>query len=207
MTKAEIISSILKKLDELTPFDGALVISANNDLSNPIKSYIEEFLPDACDRVLKAAPYKSLPLDAIPDSGIKANVNGVLPIELPDTFIRVGMVDFKSWERPVFNTITVDSPEYILQKNKYTRGGNSKPVVVLLQKSNKKYLECYTVTAGEENLPHELTYVSKKAPENMPDVFEPALTWLVASDVLKVLEKFKEAEVAFNSYTGAILNI
>jgi len=207
MTRDDIKESIFKKLDELTPLNGELILSIQNELSNPIEEYINEFLQDGCDRTLRAAPYHVLPLTPIPPTGIKAIINGVLLIELPDSALRIGLVDFKSWERPVMHTITVDHPNYIIQKNKFTRGGNSKPVVVWLQKAGKKYIECYTVTAGEQDQNPELTCVVSKLPEDMPEVLIPALTWLVASDVLKVIEKQKESELAFSSYTTSLLNL
>lgn len=207
MTLDAIVTLTLAKLDELTPQNGALVISTNNDLLNPYKRYINEFLPDCCDRTLKAAPYHTLPLTTIPDTSIKDNTDGVLLIELPDTFLRIGLVDFKSWERPVMSTITIDNPNYSLQKNKYTRGGNAKPIVILKQAAGKKYLECYSVNAGEEGQPHEATCVIKTTPEGMPDVLIPALTWLVGSEVLKAIEKSKEAELFFTSFTSSLINL
>ena len=51
---------------------------------------------------------------------------GLLPI--PDDYIRLHTFKMSTWERPVHRTTSIDNPDYILQLNPFTRGGNSKPV-------------------------------------------------------------------------------
>jgi len=177
-----------------------LVISTGNELLNPIKGYIDQFLPDCCDRLLRSAPYHTLPLTTIPESDILGLIDGVLTIRLTANFIRIGVIQFKSWKRPVMSTITIEDPRYILQKNEYTRGGNSKPVVVLKQAAGYKVLECYTVTSGEQSQSPELTYVAKKTPEEIPDILIPALSYLVASEVFQAIEKKDLSEKALTSF-------
>lgn len=144
MTKTEIIRKIKAKMEEITPFDDGLMVLDPG--VKPIESYIDEMLQPALDRLLMICPLHLTKETALPYTGLTTRTDnnkliGLLPI--PDDFIRIHTFKMNTWERPVHRTTSTENPEYILQLNPYTRGGNSKPVIV-----KKEKLEIYTYSTG-----------------------------------------------------------
>ncbi|GHT42199.1 hypothetical protein AGMMS49965_13250 [Bacteroidia bacterium] len=152
MTVADAIRQVKIRMQELTPFgewlaktnpaaggdpipvtNGLLVLRPTRD-EKPIESYIRECLPDAFKIIVDSVPEHLVPISSMeptltPDyTGAKT---GTIKIPFFNPFYKLKFLQLSDWERPVTEAITMDSPEYKLQFNEWTRGGISRPVVAI----------------------------------------------------------------------------
>jgi hypothetical protein len=148
MDRGDIITRIMALMDEFTPYDEGLLAS---ELSKPISAYIDEILNDAATELLRTAPLYLLP-QTVANYTI-STTDGIATVlfdqETSDVYIRLAFLKFLEWKRPLFMTISMDNPVYVMQLNTYTRGGLTKPVAVefIDQLTNRVKLDCYTVTS------------------------------------------------------------
>jgi hypothetical protein len=200
MTRENFISQVKAKMDELTPFNEGLVISDGMN-TNPVFSHIDGLVNECVYEVIISSPVHIFPtknaVTAVADVTISDNVGKVV---LPTDFAKMASVEFTEWERPVLTVITDQDPKYLLQKNKYTRAGASKPVVVLRTIDDKRIIECYTLISAEGA---KVKYVAKLTIEQMPEIILPALMWYVASKVYASMEDPKNSESAFKNYISS----
>lgn len=109
-------------------------------------------LLDAAQQVHMSAPAGMVdgePLGVSP----QRNQDGSGQVVLPEDFMRLVIFQMRGWKRPVTVPIGDDHPDYILQKNRYVRGGPDKPVCALtVGKDGRKVLEYYSVPDGEEHV-------------------------------------------------------
>jgi len=182
MTRDEIINRVKVEMDELTPFDGGLIVSAGNEMSKPIDAYIEEILDDCAEDLILMAPIHLLSLKSF--SGTISVAGGVASITIPSDFLALGYIKFPEWERQVNTTIKETDPLYLRQMNQYTRAGISKPVVAI--RSGK--LECYSITS-EDGTGIDFKYKAKVVAEQLPDRLMMALVYLTAAKMFKIFER------------------
>lgn len=202
MTRDEIISAVKSKIDELTPFDGglALITSSGNTNLNPVEVYIEQFLDESAKETLLEAPAITLPTTAFPNVTYSLSESKAM-LKVEDDYLRVGMIKFSSWERPVFNATYPGDPIYNRQFNKWTRGGKAKPRAVYVNEGGVGYLVCYGVESETGN---EASYVATAVAEDMPNALLEAMQWHNASLVLQVFGKEKISQMAYGRYTKAL---
>ena len=202
MTRPELSDIVKSKIDELTPFDGGLVLitAPGNTDNNPIKTYIDQFLDESAKETLLEAPSHVLPLTSF--TGIVYDLpNSKATIPLPLTYLRVGYIKFSSWTRPVYNALYPGDPEYIKQFNRWLRGSKARPTATWLSEAGVAKLICYGVTANTGN---EAYCVLETLAENMPDKLTESLTWHCASLVLQVFEKEKASGLAYQRYSKSL---
>jgi hypothetical protein len=202
MDRKTIIQKVVIKLDEVAPFGEGLVVSATNIDTKPIEKYVDEMLDESTNELLLTLPTHLLPNSKMTISDQITITDNIASIKLPADYLRLGYVNFPSWERPVKQTITESSPTYSLQKNEYTRGGLAKPVVVIKKDATlKKVLECYTVTDDNTNTTGgEVVYVKLTTPDNLPDNLIPALIMLCATKVLNIIGQVQLSQVVKADY-------
>lgn len=207
MTRSEIIHNVLVKLDEITPFDDLSITGGADNLANPVRATVEALLDDCASQVQQDAPpsmcavfdFKSTITQEITD----ATVDGVMTVPLSADFIKLGMLDLTCWNRPISRTYPAEHPIYLIQKNKYTRGGLSRPVGIIVKTPTAFNLECYTVTkpTSVEGFVKTATYIKRIAIELLPDGLLDAATWLCVArtkeaigqaDYPKVLEEYTQ---------------
>lgn len=207
-TRAEIITKIVVKMDELTPIGTGLIISNGNTAVLPVKDYAESILNETFREHLRNCPFhKVLPACIATYASVTCTTPGTTTIILtkPADYIKNHLIKFIAWKRAVTKTITPDNPLYKLQGNDYTKGGQSKPVVVEFN----DYLEATTAAAitGTGTVTSYVKYIAPEAitvgavyAEETVDM----LSWLAASKILALMgdEKYK---LAYESY-GKILN-
>lgn len=128
---------------------------------------------EAVDRVHMAAPYYLLEqghninvdIEDEDDSDADGDTDEVVsyapgihwaPLEcgwilLPDDFLRLVVFQMSDWERPVYEVITPDSPEYKKQRSrvKALRGTSQRPVCALVVRPEGKALEFYSCKSNE----------------------------------------------------------
>ena len=148
MTREEYIEAVKVKLEEVSPFDEPnSFIAADNEPDykevKPIISYIEKTLDEAAHNCLQALPLTLLHADIVhsePTLTIADDGVATFTIQPNTRFVRFRHPDLR---RDITAFITSEDPIYLLQQNKYTRGGQSKPIAVVSSDEGK--MEIYTL--------------------------------------------------------------
>ena len=201
-TRAEITAIVKQKIDELTPFDGglALITTTGNLANNPVDFYIERFLDESAKETLLEAPFHVLPLTSFSNIVFDLALKKAT-INIPTTYLRVGIIKFSSWERPVFRATYPGDPDYNKQFNVYLRAGKSRPRAIWINNNLTNELICYGV---ESNTGYDARYVNITMAENMPTKLIEPLTWHCAFQVLEVFDKDKLSQTAYARYSKAL---
>ena len=131
MTRIELINTVKARLDELLPFDKKSVVYSQNDLLQPIDAIIDSQLDSATTELLLRAPLHLLKSKSHTLDSLTISPDNIGYINMPSDFLRIALVWLREWERPATVAISKQHPKYAHQRNTYTRGRSSKPVVVL----------------------------------------------------------------------------
>ena len=128
MTREEIKTRVLAKLDEIETMTGAS--------QSPSDALIDALMDESALNMLRNAPIHLIPptkvnVSALNFVHVKDTANGTGYIALPNDFLRLYSFKMDTWERPAFDYISVSNPEYFKQKIRNLRGGVSKPVVAV----------------------------------------------------------------------------
>jgi hypothetical protein len=201
-TRTELTAIVKSKIDELTPFDGglALITATGNVANNPIEIYIEQFLDESAKETLLEAPIHVLPLTAFTGIVFDLTIKKAT-IPIPITYLRVGIIKFSSWARPVYRALYPGDPGYENQFNPYLRAGKAKPKAIWINESGSAELICYGV---ESNTGYDARYVAETLAENMPSKLVEPMTWHCAFQVLQVFDKDKLSQVAYMRYSKSL---
>lgn len=148
MTREEYIEAVKVKLEEVSPFDepnSFIAAAGDPDYKEvkPIVSYIEKTLDEAVHNCLQALPLTLLHADIVsskPKLTIADDGVATFAIQPNTRFVRFRHPDLR---RDITAFITSEDPIYLLQQNKYTRGGLSKPIAVV--SNNEGRMEIYTL--------------------------------------------------------------
>lgn len=225
MNRESVKRLVKAKLEEFSPFEEPeqLLAVANNDVK-PVDSYIEETIDGAFDKVLLAVPltairetkidfvrdvsHGSFSVSSLPDDPQV----GVMPV--PKDFLRLYSLRASCWQREVNSPIDTQSHFYILQRNKHTRGGHVKPIVVM---NNGKF-ELYSIKDPSAVI-RVFVYVPKTKRKGMKaddgttytegeQTFEDSLVdFLVlqcATDILNIFEQYDKANTLKNELNELI---
>jgi hypothetical protein len=218
MDRSAIITRIKIKMDEFTP--------VNEDITHPLDSYIQPTVNQAALELLKNTPlaklapedvalYKKDSKGAVTGS-ILAFYDGIYRIDFPTDVIRVSHVRFPQWERSVYTFQNPVSPEAKMQDVRATRGGLSKPVVVLDRGNyngvGKIVGYCYTHPELKKNEGSEAFFseptikvITKKLPEELDDMLIEPLVLLSASKVFSSIQSHDIAKVLYEQYANNIM--
>lgn len=128
--RAELISKVLTKLDEITVFE--------EEQEVPIVDMADQLLNESAINMLLNAPVHMLPSVKINPTSTTLNhfkdlENGWGYVGLPSNYLRLYRFKMAAWNRSVTEAISVHNPKYKLQHNKHTRGGIAKPVAAINQ--------------------------------------------------------------------------
>lgn len=189
MNRQAIIERVKIKLDELTP--------VSEGLDHPIDKYIDPCLDDAARRIIDTLPIELFRIDDY--SSAPGFSEPCYTIPLTDDVARVVSVYLSDWIHPVSKIIDENSMEALWQKNPITRGGFAKPVVVLRQEGNSRFLDCYSGTASAT---HNVRCVLYKKPEEMHDNLIQPLVIQCALLVAMTLERDKAVNVLMSEMKG-----
>lgn len=139
---ADIINSVRILMNEDVNLPGVPVFDAT---SLDLDTLVRKNITDAVRTIHLTAPTHLLEGSMIDATPVK-NQDGSGYILLPDNFMRLVIFQMEGWKRPVTRPITDQHPDYILQKNRYVRGGTDKPVcVVSTNRTGKNILEYYSL--------------------------------------------------------------
>lgn len=140
MTKEQLIQKVYRCIDETYPD------TTEQDLED---FNIPAFLDEAVRWVVNVVPVGALgggtdkTDDTNPDDGEEGDVN----LSLGEDFLRLIEFKMEGWKTSVTQALSQDNPKYWQQQNPALRGGNSRPVVFLVNDSlNTKKLEVYPLS-------------------------------------------------------------
>jgi len=202
MTRAQLISAVKVKLEELTPFAEGLVVLASESDVKPITSYIDVTLDEASDEMLMLLPLHLLTPTIIPAA--MAGAAGIGYLVLPADYLRLYALKVDTWAREVNRPISTDNPEYKLQSNPHTRGKSQKPIVAINYTAGAgRRLECYSVEAGTPVVEKKL-YIKKIVAEDNPENLAIYLIYLCAIKVYGIIERADMAKVLAEELSNLI---
>lgn len=198
MTKQEYIKAIKAKLDEISPFDeptdgGVDFIAADGDERykqvKPVVSYIESELDNAAQFCLQSLPLTLISDDIDTDSvSIGIDGRGVGHVLNMYEYFRYVRLDCKQFQRDVTAFISSSSPLYLLQQNRYTRGGTAKPVVVYVPEKEELEVYSFPTCYNETKTNGKLSYVdSHRKIECIHSHIERFIILTCAIRVLRIL--------------------
>lgn len=173
-------------------------VSPDVDPINVASFPIDELLDEAGAWVVRTCPLhclgsgESLPLDKL-----RKFVDGSGKMPLPHDFVR--LIDFKvaSWEHKVTQPIRDTDDRYKQQFNRYLRGNDSKPVVVLCD--GDKALEYYSSADGEcAEIEYAHYFPYTVINHDYPPVLQNITAWKLAELVFSVSNDVAGMQVCQN---------
>ena len=140
-TKAQIIEDVRRVIDENATSISLSELSDTETLD--LNQLIAATICDAAKAIESAAPLHLLDYTKPWSGAVKIDDGRVAYIDLPSDFMRMAVVNWDHLERPIYKFITVDSPQYIEQQNKYVQGTVERPVGAIVMDANVPKLEIY----------------------------------------------------------------
>ena len=178
MDRSDIIKQVQVRLDELSPFEDTEEV--------PSITYIDKLLDASTDAVFFILPTKKLPAtDKSVMKLTKGKMKGEFYLVAPTGYIRLALVDFADWKRPV--TEVADSFVEKLQGSVYTMGKPTRPVVTERKFGNTVSLHFFTLPSVDSVM--NLQLIMSMKPEDCPELLIDAIAWQCAADVLASLGK------------------
>lgn len=197
MDRSALIDMVRVRIDEVSS-DFKTLVDVGVEENNPTDTMIGGLLDEAALEVLQTAPVIRLPMASASGSTIEyyASNSKIGTIVLPANFLRMVCLQMSDWEQPLYDIQVAGSVVAARQKNKYLRGGASKPVAVL-----EKRPTGYTLTYFSTNaVPHaisRLDYVPALKAESVTGRQNiDALCWICAAKVLTITQDTNAAAAA-----------
>jgi hypothetical protein len=208
-TATDIIKRALTLLDERVTdiLDAASVEMSLADMA-------AEILPEVARSLIKELPYdlKRLLAKSAPAALVaEALANGEAQTDhtkkkvsfaAPADFWELIALRLTVWAKPVTNYIYVDSTEYSIQNNPFTRAGKQNPVVAISNTSAgaTARIECFSVNGTDAQTVTAFQYVSfDNVPDNVgnswPDQLFDKITRALASELNVIKGRIQEAEL------------
>ena len=221
VSRLNIINLVKAKLDEVIPEGEGLIftLSTEPNVTNPLDLLISALLDEAAKNTLMMAPFHILePSIAEETSGtpdIEDELGETGYVELPDNFLRLISFKMEEWERPVNIPILNTTPEYFMQKNKYVRGGVSKPVVSInwkvianeLTLERIKTLEYYSVPVDSDHAIEHFLYIPETIAEEVQSNLRDVMTWICAAKILQITGQLDLAQKSMEQVALSLNNL
>lgn len=165
-TASEIVDRALTLVDEQTT---DILDAASTEMS--IREMALEILPTVCRDLIKELPYElkrylattaSLTADPLSNgedqSGYKKQK---VAFQAPADFWELVSIRLQVWARPITSYILIDSPEYAIQNNPFTRSGKQNPSVAISNQSssNGARIEAFSIANGDSETVSVFEYI------------------------------------------------
>lgn len=181
-------------MDELTAFDGSLILSSGNDGVLPIDDYIESILDETTREHLLLCPISRIP-SSLSTTGTVTVSGTTIEHTKQSTYIKIYFWQHTTWQRPVTRATLPTEKEYYLQFNAYTKGGVNKPVVI----DTGDKLIGYSITGSATT--GTFKYVAFTVVENITDARTlEMISTLCASKVLVIMNEIDRAKIINDLY-------
>ena len=140
-TKAQIIEDVRRVIDENAT---SIRLDELSDIETlDLNQLIVATICDAAKAIESAAPLHLLDYTKPLSGAVEIDDGRVAYIDLPSDFMRMVVVNWDHLGRPIYKFISVDSPQYIEQQNKYVQGTIERPVGAIVMAANVPKLEIY----------------------------------------------------------------
>lgn len=216
MTRADYIAAVKVKLEEISPFDEPQsFIAAGDSAENtvkPIISYIDKSLDEAAHDCLNSLPLSLLHADIERlTPTMKINAQGVGIIGGLSSTLRLVRFRHEALQRDITAFITSEDPLYLLQQNRYVRGGTVKPVAVWASSNdgaNIGQLEIYSflpeLNSTTSDAATLLAIETHKTAEDVKSPIEEYITLRCAATVAQILNDANAAQALQQEYTNKL---
>lgn len=217
MTRQEYIDAVKVKIEEISPFDEpeAFIDGDPSSTVKPIISYIDKSLDEAAKNCLLTLPLSLLHADIErKTSGMTIDVNGVGIIQGINANYRYVRFRHSALQRDITAFVTSEDPIYLLQQNKYTRGGLCKPVAVVASfhdGSNAGQMEIYSFPSSSATGIYVLLYINTEKKPNSDAIgakvlspIEDLIVLECARIVFNILKDYDGAKVCENEQAAKI---
>nr|WP_319265296.1 hypothetical protein [uncultured Draconibacterium sp.] len=212
----DIVKRALTLIDEQVL--DALTVSSN-EMS--VSDMALEILPEVCRDLVKELPYElkrylaktgTLTIDTISNGEDQtAYVKKKVGFETPTDFWELVAIRLTVWAKPVIDYIHIDSNEYQIQNNPFTRGGKQNPVVALSNVSagSKARIECFSVHNDDVKTVDVFQYVAfdnvpDNSGNNWPDEVFDEVTKALATQLHLIKNRLDEASLRNDETLEAI---
>lgn len=204
----DIITRALTLVDErLTTLQDA----ATTEMS--LADMAAEILPEVARNLVKQLPFElkkylvttaSLSLDTLATGESQSNyTKQKVVFASPDDFWELVSLQLLVWGRPVTSYILIDSPEYSVQNNPFTRAGKQNPIVAVSDVStgaNRTFrIECFSVGSSDAKTVSKFEYVSfnnyPKEGNPWPDELFDKITRALASELMVIKGRLQEGQI------------
>jgi len=219
-TRTEYINAVKAKLDEISPFEEPdhfiAATSVTGDTLDedytkvkPVISYIESELDNAAQFCLNALPISLLADDVDEDTmTVCIDANGVGHIKDFYEYLRLLRVACVQFDRDVTAFITSVSPIYLLQQNKYTRGGQAKPVVSYTPEKAELELFSFPAALNNQHSMANVRYIDcRKKVEMVHSHIERFIVIRAAMNVMRILGDDNAVARLTNEFNEAVAPI
>jgi hypothetical protein len=191
MTEAEIITKVRAIMNEVGN-DENLTLLSEDTIS--LDQYIKSVIADAVNLIVDNSPYR-----CVNRKSATANVslvNGAGIIVVPEDYISLIALQLDGWKKIVAKTFELDSEEYKVNANSYTKAGINKPVVFNSYDATGRTLQCYPYASAISLFAYEGRYTpGGSIALNVNDPVAIAICYMCASLVYGIFENDTTSKV------------
>jgi len=208
-TATDIITRALTLVDERVT---DLLDAASTEMS--LTDMAAEILPEVARSLVKELPYDlkrllaksdpaALVADTLANGEIQTNyTKKKVSFVEPTDFWELISLRLTVWSRPVTTYIFVDSPEYNIQNNPFTRAGKQNPVVAISKTSTgvTGRIECFSTHLTDVQTVADFQYISfSNVPDDdgndWPDELFDKITRALASELNVIKGRLQEGAI------------
>lgn len=183
----DIIRKIRERIDE---------VGVNETVS--LNFPVEPFISEAANQILMSAPlHIANNITDFSDSELTSSDDGSGVVELPDSFARLVEFQMEGWKHRVKAPTPLSDSLLKRQQNRMTKANDSSPIVAI----DENKLLYFNVKEGQQHkISRARAQVFITDVSTIPDELVDALSWLVASKTLQVMNEKSLSEQAFSQH-------
>lgn len=211
----DIVERALTLIDEqLTEFTSV----ATTEMS--VREIGLEILPEVCRDLVKELPYElkrylsttsSLTAESLSGGESQTYTKRKIALVAPSDFWELVSLRMNVWSRPVTSYILIDSEEYAIQNNPFTRSGKQNPTVAVSSNvdGTGARIECFSIEDGDSILVDNFQYISfNNVPDdlenNWPDELFDEVTKALASQLEVIKDRIEKGMLRGEEATAGI---
>lgn len=197
MTEQEIINKVRNIMNEAGE-EAKLSLLSEDTVK--LDEYIKSSIPDAVDIIIANSPVRCVNKKSNTSARLVNSGDGTGYLILPDDYVSLIAFKITGWKRIVAMAYPIESEEYKVQCNEYTRSGLHKPTCFLSYNSaGDRILEFYAsgtlASSKVDTFVYEGKYDSTNGLGLSPnDPLSSAVCYMCASLVYSIFENEKTAK-------------
>lgn len=217
-TASQIVDRALILIDEVPT---AFATAASTETS--IREQALAILPEVCRDLVKELPWelkrylsKTATLTVETFSSTDGEWQGSYNKQkvsyiAPSDFWELVSIRLTKWQKPVTKYIYIDSDDYSVQNNPFTRAGKHNPVVAISDSKSglDKRIECFSIQPGDATTVANFRYISfNNVPDDSgnswPDELFDEITKALATELNIIKSRIEEAVLRGEDTANAI---